>query len=102
MKKTEIEVLSFDELDVEALEQRLDMAIANGAILDGWICGCDSECNNCGTQCTNYCASLCTDYCGTLCGVDTCSTDCTTLCGCDGNCTPIQQNGSTTNMLPIC
>jgi hypothetical protein len=101
--KREIEVLNFDELNVEELEQRLDMAIATGAVLDGWLCGCDTACvcngNTCTTQCAAQCGTLCAAYCATACGAD-----CPALCGadiCGTNCVIPLGKGAVTNR-PIC
>lgn len=78
--RNEIEVLNFDELDVEQLEQRLDMAIVNGAVMDSWACAVD-----CATQCAAYCPTNCIADCTTFCGADTCGTDCGSFCTCNGN-----------------
>jgi hypothetical protein len=80
MKKQEIEILNYDELDVQELEQRLDMAIAGGVIVDSWACGVD-----CSTQCAAYCPTNCVADCSTFCVADTCGTDCGTFCSCNGN-----------------
>jgi hypothetical protein len=67
-RKNEIEVLNFDDLDVQELQQRLDMAIASGAVLDAWGCGCDHVCScngvgPCAVQCSVHCAAVCTALC---------------------------------------
>lgn len=82
----EIEVLNFDDLDVEELERRLDMAIVGGATVDAWICGidaCGCNSNTCSTQCAANCATACGANCSGLCGADGCGSDCGTL-GCGG------------------
>jgi hypothetical protein len=71
-RKNEIEILNFDALDVEELEQRLDMAVTTGAVMDAWICGVDCGClgyvcGDCPTACGANCPSLCGANCGTNC-----------------------------------
>jgi hypothetical protein len=65
----EIESLNIEELDVEALESRMELAAANLADM-AWMCGTDTcDCN------------------GLWCSADTCGCNvyCAIDCGCDGN-----------------
>ena len=71
----EIESLNIEDLDVQELERRLELAA--GLPLDmGWTCDCDNHtcspdcgCNN--YTCTdNTCSTLCNYDCGPDCGVN--------------------------------
>lgn len=54
-KEFEIEVLDLEDLDVDELEQRLELAAAGGITPDGWICACDDKCTHCDyTSCPAY------------------------------------------------
>lgn len=80
----EIVSLNIRDLDLQALERRLELAAGLVASLDGWACGVD---------CTTHCAPVCTAHCGSVCpavcSVDQCSVNCgTVLCNtnyCDHN-----------------
>lgn len=73
-KDLEIEILNFEDLDVEELEERLETAVAGGMTPDAWIyCDCDGI--DCGVQCSGNCGA----NCGAACGADTCETN-----GCGG------------------
>jgi hypothetical protein len=52
--QSQIFSLNIDDLDVEELERRLEMAIANPDVIDA--CGVNKECS-CGalTSCTTFC-----------------------------------------------
>ena len=83
----EIVSLNLEDLDVQELEQRLELAIGM-PITDAWVCNknCDVKCDchgydPCGTDiCGAECTSLCGAQCYTLCVADGCSIDgCKTL-----------------------
>lgn len=53
-KFDEVESLNIEDLDVEELERRIEMAAALPSAM-GWICSCDNKlCDN------NVCSSVCT------------------------------------------
>lgn len=77
-KKFEIEMLNFDELDVEELERRLELAAGSGISPDSWcINNCEDLCGVDGDVCVGECPEACAD-CASLCAAD-CITD-----GCGG------------------
>lgn len=55
-KNDEVESLNIEDLDVEELERRIEMAAALPSPM-GWICSCDSSklCDN------NVCTDICTE-----------------------------------------
>ena len=71
-KSKEIEVLNFEDLDVEELEQRLEMAMGSNIVVpDDWVCIGHVECPN---LCAGVCPTLCSSDCPTLCADYTCDT----------------------------
>jgi len=64
----EIESLNVDQLDVEELEQRIELATGVPTEM-GWVCDCDGNCTlcqHCTTLCTCDGTNTCTTYCGGL------------------------------------
>ena len=92
--KAEIEVLNADDLDIEELEHRLEMAytwadLAKWCIID--ICWINICFGNCGENCVANCGENCAANCGTL---YACGANCPGLC--NTNCDPeIQVCGET-------
>lgn len=71
----EIESLNVDDLDIEELERRIELASAMPMLPDGWICGAD-----CGSACGANCGSNCVGLCSALCAANVCGSNsgCTT------------------------
>lgn len=66
-KRLEIDVLNFDDLDVEELQNRLETAVAAGATSDSWLCWTDSPCAaNCDVVCSINCTQVCDVHCGAV------------------------------------
>lgn len=64
----EMTSLNIEELDVQELERRLEMAAVGGVAADTWVCiGNCGDCEDCGG---NYCSED---------GIGGCDTDCRTL-----------------------
>jgi hypothetical protein len=69
----EMESLNADDLDIEQLERRIELA---GLSMDpmAWVCGADGNCGvNCDANCVGDCSTLCGALvCDTYCGTDSC------------------------------
>lgn len=83
MNKPELEIVSLnlDDLDIEELERRLEMA--SGITALGYLCGAD-----CGSNCVGNCGGLCAANCPGNCTVNVggCTADCgTNVGGCTSN-----------------
>jgi hypothetical protein len=73
-KGFEIEVLNLEDLDVDELEQRLELASGSIAQPDGWVCWCDRDWCDCDVficTCNAEAPCPCVSYVAT--------------CSCDGN-----------------
>lgn len=89
LRVREIQSLNLDQLDVEDLEHRLELATALPVELS-WGCDCNGDCpTQCTSNCQNcpaFCSCEGTYSCDTYCPVDcpsNCPVACTVNCGVD-------------------
>jgi len=75
----EIVSLNIRNLDIQALERRLELAAGLVASLDGWACAVDCP-SNCATVCAALCSTVCEGHCGSfcpaVCSIDQCGVNC--------------------------
>ena len=78
--KQDLEIVSLnaDELDIEELERRLELALGLPITTDLW---CTGHCDACGVHCNTQCAAQCPNFvpCGAANCPNFCGSDCSTF-----------------------